>query len=148
MRLVHPVHRLHRLHRFPARSAIDFPLRQHRGPLRDIGHRAQLRHRIVDLAIVRVGERRDRLQELHEQRFESHQRVEAVAQRRKRALERRMRFPMRGDVAIEVLDDRGVERHLLLEERRDGRPDHVEDRVPQPAAVAALRLSAAAPTCR
>ena len=131
---MHPVHSVH-----PVRSALDFPLCQHRRPLRDIGHRAQLRNRIVDLAIVRVGERRDRLQELHEQRFEPHQRVEAVTQRRQRAFERGVRFAMRGDVAIEVLDERGVEGHLLLEQRRDGRPDHVECACPAAAAAACLR---------
>ena len=89
---------------------------------------------------MRVGERRDRLQELHQQRFKPHQRIEAVAQRRQRALDRRVRVAMRGDVAIEVFDDRRVEGHLLLEQRRERRPDHPEDARAHPAVrVAAVR---------
>ena len=91
-------------------------------------------------------ERRDRLQELHEQRLEAHQRVEAITQRRQRALERRVGVAMRGDVAIEVLDERGVEGHLLLEQRLDRRPDQSQAR--RQARVADARPSAASSTFR
>ena len=57
---------------------------------------------------------------IDEQALKPDQLGDRVAQHRQRAVDRRARLARDRHVAVDVIDDRGVERLLLLEQRRDG----------------------------
>ena len=94
----------------------------------------------IELVILRVDERRDPLEILHEPGLEVVERVELVAQERDDAGGGLLRFSRRGDVAVDVVDDVGVERLLPLDHRPHESPDEaVESLAPAAAKVRSVR---------
>ena len=82
------------------------------------------RHAIAQLVAagapdLGVEVRRYRLQVLHEQRLETGERVELAARRVDHRSGRLVNFVMRRDVAVQMIDQGGVEPFLRLERRSD-----------------------------
>jgi hypothetical protein len=70
-------------------------------------------------AILAVDVDGDGLQVLNQQRLEPHQRVELAPHDREERFDRALRFLVRRDVAVDVLDELCVEAPLRLERRAD-----------------------------
>ena len=113
--------------------------RHHRLPplRRVLGERV---HRGVDhqgapggVAILRVHVAGDLLQVDHQPRLEGEKIREMPAQHGDRGVDGALRLAVRGDVAVEMIDERGVERVLPLQRRRDDAP-HERSQAPLDAA--------------
>ncbi len=91
-------------------------------------------------AVPAVDEGRDRHEVLHEQRLKPHQSLERLLQRREDAGHGFWQRVLRRRIAIQVIDQRGVELLLPLERRRDEPPDDAAE----PALPAAVDVRCAA----
>src|SRR5439155_865542 len=85
-----------------------------------------------EVAVARVEVRRDLLQKVDKQALKADQLGDGVAHHRERRVDRLARRARDRRVPVEVIDDGGVERLLLLEERRD-RPTDAGDEAAPPS---------------
>ena len=93
--------------------------------------RRQAAQQARDVAIARVHVRRDLLQEDDEERLKSGQLGELLAKDRQRAVDRLAGGLLNRHVAVEVIDERRVERLLLFEQRCDDAANAVDEALRQ-----------------
>src|SRR4029078_3338261 len=86
-------------------------------------------------AVLAVDVHRDGLEVLDEQRFEPFERAQFAADRTKHPAAGLHRFPMRGGIAIEMIDERGVEPLLRFERRANHPPPDPPKRILERAAL-------------
>ena len=114
-RIVHLIEhgRRSRDHRFPAFLKLVTQAAEARG---DAVHQAG------HVAVFRIHVWRDLLRVHDEERLELDEPFVFFTTQRQRAVQRARRLAMHGDVAVDVVDHRRIERLLLFEERRHHRP--------------------------
>ena len=105
------------------RKTLDLALCRRCGPLRDPRDGSQLGDGLENGTLFGVHQRRDLLEELHQERFEADQPLEPLAHRRDHFCQRSIGAIAGRGVAIQMVDERGVEAELLLKCRAEQPPD-------------------------